>query len=280
MLPALLFFRLAMAFKVTNNALEEDVHPMRAMGMLAVRQNQSDFKEQMSPHPGLDNIRVLLYITTHLPDLHVQFLRKCWPGLISNSALLQHADVLLFAGGSLPTDILEDVFRGKNVRVQQYKNPGYQEGAMLAMEAATSGHWFDGYDWVIRLNPDVLILEDEWLIKTLADDGVDGIFANCFDSPCTSHCTEHLVNSDFYAVRPSQLGPASFIETAGLETAELQVSAAFGNIMEAGRDRWVPGTEMAGSCRIHGPGVPVLHAHSVLNQCPLAKGEPKDRDLM
>merc|ERR1719219_561468 len=105
--------------------------------MLSVRQNQSNSKNQISEQPfdllsisqkqTLDSIRVLLFVTSHLPDQHVEFLRKCWPGLISNSRLLQHADVLLFAGGELPTDILEDVFQGKNVRVEQYKNPGYQE---------------------------------------------------------------------------------------------------------------------------------------------------------
>jgi len=254
--------------------------PVQVMSMLAVRQKQSKLKDQMSVHHSLDNLRVLLFVTTHLPDYHVEFLRKCWPGLIGNSALLQHADVLFFAGGELPADILEHVFRGKNVSVKHYKNPGYQEGAMLAMQTGTSQHWFDGYDWVIRVNPDVLILDDEWLIKNLVNDGVDGIFADCFDQGCTRNCAKVSVrvNTDFYAVRTNQLGPTSFADPAGF--AEEQASLAFRKIMEAGRDRWVPGTEMAGICRIRGHGVPVLHAHSVLEQCPLAKGQPADRDVV
>lgn len=295
-LTALLFFRFMMALAAIDETAarastdksrkEEDLQPSQAMCMLTVRQNQSNFKDQINEpnflwKKTLDNIRVLLFVTSHLPDQHVEFLRKCWPGLISKSSLLQHADVLFFAGGELPTDILEDVFQGKNVRVERYKNPGYQEGAMLAMEAATSQHWFDDYDWVIRVNPDVLILDDEWLVKNLLDDGVDGIFADCHDTGCTSQCTQGVwVNTDFYAVRTDQLDPASFVNAKGFIDAEEQATMAFQQIIQAGRDRWVPGTDMMGGCRIRGKGVPVIHAHSVLSQCPLAKGwQPADSDL-
>jgi len=229
---------------------------------------------------GLDNIRVLVYITTHLPPAHMDFLRKCWPSIIKNSVLLQHADMLMFSGGSPPADILADSFMGKKVRVERYNNSGYQEGAMLALEAATAQRWFDGYDWVIRVNPDVLILDDEWLIKNMLDSGVDGIFADCTDTICSSHCTGSLVNSDFFAVRAEHLGPASFTGLQGtFSSAELQITEAFSKLIGQGRDRWIPNTNMQGACRIRGDGVPVLHAHSVVSQCPLAKGQPANRDI-
>jgi len=246
-----------------------------AKSLRAVRQHVSSFRKRKT----LDNIRVLVYIPTHLPEAHVDFLRKCWPSLIDNSVLLQHADMLLFTAREPPSDVLQDGFRGKKVRVERYNNTGYQQGAMLAMETATVNRWFDGYDWIIHVNPDVLILDDEWLIKTMLDDGVDGIFANCFDySPCSQNCFLSVVNSDFFAVRPLHLGPTSFTEVHA-SNAEFQVTAIFRDIVDQGRDRWIAGTNMKGSCRIRGHGVAVLHAHSVLSQCPLAKGQPENRDI-
>lgn len=231
---------------------------------------------------SLDNIRVLLFITTHLPDQHIDFFRQCWPNLLKNSVLLQHADVLLFTAIEPPTDILQDVFHGKRVRVEQYENnQGYQGGAEMAMKMATTSSWFEGYDWVIRLNPDVLLLEDEWLIKNMLDLGVDGIFADCYDHGCERHCTVgNMVNTDFFVVRPWYLGPESFAGLQGhFNNAEEQATAAFKNIIESGRDRWIPGTHMDGKCRVRGKTVPVLHAHSILRQCPLANGQPENRDI-
>jgi len=233
----------------------------------------------------LEDIHMILFITTHLSDNHLRFFRECWPGLLNNSVLLRHADVLLFTSEEPPQDIIQDVFHDKNVRVERYMNPGYERGAMLAMETATTNDWFNGYDWMIRLNPDVLILEDEWLIKNMLDSEVDGIFADCLDHQCFKWCSQALINSDFFAVRPKHLVPESIppenASTAPghFKTAEFQVTAMFRNLVRQGRDRWLPGTHMAPDCRVRGPGAPVLHAHSVVDQCPLAKGQPEDRQI-
>jgi hypothetical protein len=53
--------------------------------------------------------------------------------------------------------------------------------------------WFDEYDWVIRLNPDVLILDDKWLLEIMRNSSIDGIFQDC---------TVCLLHTDFFAVRP------------------------------------------------------------------------------
>ena len=39
-------------------------------------------------------------------------------------------------------------------------NHGYQSGAMYAMWIPLAKGWFEGYDWVIRINPDVFPLDD------------------------------------------------------------------------------------------------------------------------
>merc|ERR1719195_695260 len=107
----------------------DDTHeqqPSAGEALLSVRQGQSDFRHQKSVNPSLDNMRVLLFITTHVSPAHIEFLQKCWPAVISNSALLQHANVLIFSGGELPSDIVQTVFPDKNVRVERYQNSGYQ----------------------------------------------------------------------------------------------------------------------------------------------------------
>ena len=43
---------------------------------------------------------------------------------------------------------------------KQYHNEGWQEGAMRAVKdgfgsLGSREKWFEGYDWVMRLNPDV-----------------------------------------------------------------------------------------------------------------------------
>lgn len=277
-LVVVLLALLAMAPAKTNecsNPDAEDTTWERKKQLLALRQTSPSVSH------SLDNIRVLLFITTHLPDKHIEFFRQCWPNLLSNSVLLQHADVLLFTANEPPTDILQDVFHGKHVRVENYTNPGYQDGAEIAMKMATTNSWFEGYDWVIRLNPDVLILEDEWLIEKMLDLSVDGIFADCYDHACERHCNRSMVNTDFFVVRPWYLGLESFTGLQGhFENAEQQATAAFKNIIELGKDRWIPGTHMDGKCRVRGnKTVPVLHAHTVLKQCPLARGQPENRDM-
>jgi len=245
-------------------------------------------QDREGARPSLKNIRVLLFVTTHLSDQHLQFLQRCWPGLVRNSALLQHADVLFFTAQEPPVNILEDAFPGKTVRVELYNNSFGVEnqnvrkemGAMFAMQSATTQHWFDGYDWVIRVNPDVLILDDEWLMNHMVDSDVDGIFADCDDGNFARYCHDAVrVNTDFFAFRPTCIGPESFIMADLTTNAEVQAKAAFTGIIEQGRDRWIVGTNMQGQCRIRGQQVPVLHAHMAVNYCPLAPGQPEWRDF-
>jgi len=241
---------------------------------------QSAYSTSLDKTGGVDNLRVALFITTHLPEQHIQFLDKCWPSIISRSPLLQHAEVIFLTSQSPPEGLLHRVFPDKSVRVEHYSNPGYEEGAMLAMEMATKGRWFEGYDWVVRVNPDVLILEDDFLIKNMLDKNVSGIFADCTDqaNTCNNKCESSKVNTDFFAARGSELSPAWFTELPEqFHNAEAQANAAFRSIIQRGEDRWIKGTTQGGICRVRGPGVPVLHDHSVLSKCPLAPGEPRDR---
>jgi len=265
------------------------IDPVPAKMMLATRSNLTS--NTAKAEKSLDDIRVLLYVTTHLSVDHLDFLRACWPALIANSVLLQHADVLLFTAEDVPEDV-HSIFRNNSLRVQKYDNPGYQEGAKLAMKWLTENSVYADYDWVIRVNPDVLILDDDWLIQNMLDDDVGGIFADCAADKvkCWQYCVNGtMTNSDFFAVRTMHLKPWLFTDLKGADgkpcwNAECEVHVAFESIRLSGRDRWIQGTRMdgahGGDCRIRGDNVPVLHAHTVVQQCPLAKGEPADRNIV
>jgi len=231
---------------------------------------------------SFEHLRVLIFITTQFSGSHKKFLERCWPSLLNNSVLVQHADVMFFTATAPPPGMFSTIFPKKNVTVKEYQNPGYQRGSMLAMEQGLSLHWFSGYDWVVRVNPDVLILDDEWLIKTMLDNRVGGIFVDCIDK-CKSQvsfCSKGLVNSDFFAFRVSEMPSNAFTRFENLGNAERQATAAFRHIVAKGRDRWLPGTQLNWICRVRGRSAPVVHAHSsLLKQCPLKKGEPKDRNV-
>ena len=77
-------------------------------------------------------------------------------------------------------------------------NPGYQDGAKYAMHVALTSGWFDAYEWVVRINPDVMVFDESRL--TLAMAGLfgpspgryEGVFASCRrNKPCYGRGCEH-----------------------------------------------------------------------------------------
>lgn len=103
--------------------------------------------------------------------------------------------------------VLLNLWSPEKVRIEFYDNPGWHEGAILALTRALEGKWFDAYDWIIRINPDVIIRDERFLLDNMLDKDVDGIFASCYRNNCTAGCTGNLVHTDFFAVRPRILLP-------------------------------------------------------------------------
>ena len=142
--------------------------------------------------------------------------------MLQKSILVREADVLVYAAtdgdASLENElrsVLPEVFpmsteltssgkkaTAQNVTLRYYKNPGYQEGAIMAMGDAVANDWFAPYDWIVRLNPDVLIRDDDFLLRTMRNETVDGIFAMC-PNPGRVH-------TDFFAVRPKVIAKKAF----------------------------------------------------------------------
>lgn len=226
---------------------------------------------QEAPHP-----RTLLYITTHMSRVHFDALKYCWRTTIARSALLQEADVMVAAtlgpGVSLAgvAGLVSAAFDGlgrahRSVRVEGLGNPGYQEGAMLAMRNASENGWFVGYDWVVRLNPDVIVRNDSWVLQQMQNESIDGIFARCNDRPIWASKGPMKVHTDFTVFRPRALAPGSFSNASS--NAEWQASRAFADTLRSGRYALLPSGPHRNVCRVRGEGSPVVHSHDTPRLC-------------
>jgi hypothetical protein len=209
--------------------------------------------------------RILLYITTHFSTSQMDFLRVCWPFAISKSILLQTADIAVFSTGATNYTLLRETFPPpRNLTVTEYNNPGYQEGAVLALQVAGRDNLFDGYDWVIRLNPDVIIRNDTWILATMRDPDVDGIFINCFKGKKNWI----RLHTDFSAFRPAHLPKGTFINTT-FRVAEKQFTRDMETVLQSERFRWLKDgrPDEYKRCRVDYKDSPVIHDHDYIHNC-------------
>jgi hypothetical protein len=210
--------------------------------------------------------KLVIYMTSHLPEHHTAYL-PCWKDAIQRLEIFQYANLILFTS-TVPTTEQWDQLPFRNVTIKMYENTDYQLGAMQAMidPFVNNVTWFDEYDWVIRLNMDVLIRRDTWLIRTMLDPTINGIFHDCVSHE--TYSSNPLLHSDFYAFRPSAIDREQILN-APLTVAENQVTASFRNIYESRQFSYVVGANPSnGICRIVGVNSPVVHAHSMSKVCP------------
>lgn len=215
--------------------------------------------------------KVLLYVTTAASALHRKFLRELWPELLCQSDLLRNVDVVMFSTGNRTynSEMSRAFSSVAHFVVLNEPNPGYQRGANLAMTVGMERQVFVGYDWLIRVNPDVIIRNSTWIFNTMLDPDVDAIFVDCYDGCLTGYCKHGvsvLIHTDFFAVRPQMLTRESFsMDTfAKFSNAEHTATHAFQHILQSGRYQWLPNTgPMRGNCRVRGEHSPVLHTHNI-----------------
>jgi len=212
--------------------------------------------------PPRTNASVVLYVTTHASDQHMSFL-ECLPPLIARSPMLSKVDVIVYVGQDNLTDSMKneitrllDTWPVGNRFVHFGNNPGYQEGAMKAAHVGFSSGWFRGYDWVIRVNPDVVIY-DESLVWPLMEKAENwGVFVACYED-CEDHsgCAPNQTHTDFFAVRPSRVPRDAFADWPTAHNAERQATAAFKDIYAAKADVYLPWHSPSLICRVTGGGV-------------------------
>lgn len=236
----------------------------------------------MSEHAALNHgqgeLRVAIFMTSHFDERHVDYLTHCWQNATYRFPLLQHSDLILYTSGEPPAGVLSKL-RFHSITIKRYnetivpaglrgkanneaKAAQKQDGARNAMIVAYQQRWFDGYDWIIRLNPDVLIRNDTWIRKQFQNTSAQAILLNHDPD------NKFLVHSDFYAFRPGAVDVHALF-TSNETNTERHVSAAFRKVIERNAVSWLRHGQRAGSFwRTIGPKSPVVHSHRLLQFCP------------
>jgi hypothetical protein len=170
---------------------------------------------------------------------------------------------------TVPTDEQLELLPFRNITIKIYKNEDYQSGAVQAMidPFLDKITWFDDYDWVIRVNPDVLIRKDAWLMQTMLNQSVDMIVHYCYSK--RKYTKSVKFHNDFFAFRPNAVDRLRILQ-ADRSRAEKHFSIAFRHLYDEGRFAYVEGGKNAkdGTCRIEGVHSPVLHVHELSDFCP------------
>lgn len=244
-------------------------------------------------------LRILLFITTHFSEQHLNYFFCCWPRLVQDSPLISTAHVLIASTNQ--TEIpqsqlkyLEDLFAGNpeykmkpvpHLYLSQcdaYKNHSRVQSnplkvpvnykqclANVGIAAGNQLGWFgpNRYDWMIRINPDVIIRKSSWLIRNMQNNSIDGIFFPC---------SERQLHTDFFAIRPDKtLHNSSFSIMARMRNRlnhERTAYRAFKSLLEdADKHRMLPDAEPSrGVCRLRGANASVYHVH---DSCRPSEGE-------
>jgi hypothetical protein len=240
----------------------------------------SNTDQRTLTQPPWTKLRIAVYMTTHQSEQHLRYLEKCWPYATMHLPLLQHADLIYYYAPYTskvydrhrarnsnhtalepPTRVLKQL-HFHNITVRRYQNRGYQEGAKQAMVDPFELGWFDGYDWIVRLNPDVLIRNDTWFLEQMLNTSVDALFY---------HLGGQLaVHSDFYAFRPKAANATALKENLNTSShAEYHLAHGFRHAIQAGRVAWIPHWERKRTAaRVVGKKSYVIHEHSLVNHCP------------
>merc|ERR1719491_1899132 len=113
---------------------------------------------------------------------------------------------------------------------------------MASMREAMVKGWFAKYDWVVRLNPDVILRNDTFLLRTMRHDrDAAGVLIDC-----DARRPWDLIHTDFFAARPAALSPDAFLDVStgkGMSVEGHFAADIRGSILEPGRARWMPGSQ-------------------------------------
>ena len=144
---------------------------------------------------------------------------------------------------------------GQSVRFDHIVNSGYLRGAVESIRSALVRDLFKGYAWVVRLNPDVMIRRDDYIVTQMARTDIDGIFVKCGSNWASP---KYAVHTDFAIFRPNILSASAFDDKSfklNGNSAERTFGGAVSKAIETGRFAWMPQTskelsEKAGECRV------------------------------
>jgi len=183
---------------------------------------------------------ILLYFQTYNNTQHLRYF-ECWQKILENDSFLKGMDVTVYFGDTVGGEKFNDTFQNfpneKKTFIEN-RNPGYQEGAILAFRYGFQHELFNSYDWVIRLNSDVLIYNSYTLQTMMQNRTTCGIFSNCYNNICENRCLEGLIMTDFTVFRPKCLNNTEVLEKKG-ESAENHATGVFRKIIFDAKDQWI-----------------------------------------
>ena len=231
--------------------------------------------------------RIVLYITTHFSDSHIRYFHCCWPTLVRDSPLIRQSHVMVAATNNTPIPIKEmeylhglfsetpsfQILWPNNVshlsHCEPYKeplNPNNKKKVSVSYKQCLANYgvafgWsrVRSYDWMIRLNPDVVIRQSQWMLRAMTNTSLDAIVIHC--GPNTRQ-----LHTDFWAVRPQAVNATLPFQTMGRIGHHLNHERTafqnFRSILAMNRHMWVPHMDPSqGVCRARGPQAPISHEH-------------------
>ena len=128
-------------------------------------------------------------------------------------------------------------------------------GAMEALRDATTMGYFSGYDWVIRLNADVLIRNDKWMLDMILrsqtiQPNITALLINCptHRHEKTKEYYPYKIHTDFFAIKPKETLPSplnnSAFTTNLVNNAELSFTHdIYETTLTKNRMLWIPGAK-------------------------------------
>jgi hypothetical protein len=256
-----------------------------------------------------DGLKIAIYMTTHVSQAHLEYIQKCWPAALKRLELLHNVDLIVYTSSRQHDHIFHNmgfhhvaIYRYNETIDPQYKgvpvdkipndkNMQKQKGALTALvdpwlvdPAAPQSNWtlsntswFDDYDWVIRVNPDVLIRNDTWLLQQLRNPTIKGVFVKW-----DTNRLGLLLHTDFFAFRPTAIDYTALFHEYQRQTkmkkymAEEHFTKGFRHYVRSRKSlrqlSFLPGVVKYK----HGPGIghvtgynaPVTHVHGFVKHCP------------
>ncbi|GFH50649.1 hypothetical protein CTEN210_07125 [Chaetoceros tenuissimus] len=193
-------------------------------------------------------------------------------------------------------ELLKNVFNGRNLIIHTPNETGdpsfdllsnnlrmnKQNGAIRALGDAFDDGLFSGYDWVIRVNPDVIIRNETQILDIiLYDQTATAIIVDCsVYKRKTKPSLPILVHTDFFVLRTRDLPRDIFKNHYGLSNAEAIFTKQIEDrILRQGRHRLMENlAPLSRKCRVGDrrslDSIPVTHFHPLpktmsINSCPL-----------
>ncbi|GFH49193.1 hypothetical protein CTEN210_05669 [Chaetoceros tenuissimus] len=133
-------------------------------------------------------------------------------------------------------------FLSNNYSQNSVEERSKQTGAMQAIGDAFNKGLFSGYDWVIRVNPDVIIRNETQIINYILNDpDATAILVDCWVYRRKTYpYLPTLVHTDFFAFKPGALSKDTFKKYFGIDNAEATFTMQIEDtILKAGRHRWL-----------------------------------------